>query len=130
MARIDRDDAGVSVVTTAMLFPGVLFLILLVVEAGLYFHAAQRASAAADRAVEAARSVDATEEDGEAAGDAFLAGAPLLGSDVDVTFSSDDEVVATVTGTAHQLVPGIALEVTAVASAPRERFVPEPERGP
>jgi Flp pilus assembly protein TadG len=124
----DRDDAGATALTTAMLFPVVLVMILLIIEAGLYFHAKQRAAAAADRAVAVSRWVDATEAQGEEAADAFLEGAPLLGADVAVDRPpGTGEVVATVTGSADGPLE-LGWTITATATAPLEQFIPEDER--
>lgn len=125
--RRPRDEAGVTALLTAMLMPAVLLLVILVVQAGLYYHAHQRATAAADRAVAAARTPDGTEADGQAAAQVFLDGAPLDGAAVQVD-RGPEEVEATVTGIAPQLVPGITWQVEATAAAPAERFIPENER--
>ncbi len=109
--------------------PAVLMLIALVVQAGLWFHARQRAEAAADRAVAAARAPQGTEAAGETAAQLFLAGAPLDGASVSVD-RGPEVVRATVTGFAPQLVPvpGDAWQVTATVSAETERFVAEDDR--
>jgi Flp pilus assembly protein TadG len=111
-----------------MLMPAVLMLVILVVQAGLYYHAHQRATAAADRAVAAARTPTGTEADGVAAAQLFLDGAPLDGAAVQVQ-RGPEEVEATVTGVAPELIPGISWQVEAVTAAPAERFIPENERG-
>lgn len=123
-----RDDAGVTALLAAMLMPAVLMLVILVVQAGLYYHAHQRATAAADRAVAAARTPTGTEADGVAAAQLFLDGAPLDGAAVEVQ-RGPEEVEATVTGVAPELIPGISWQVEAVTAAPAERFIPENERG-
>ena len=112
---------------TAMLMPAVLLLVILVVQAGLYYHSHQRATAAAERAVAAARTPSGTESDGQAAAQLFLNGAPLDGASVQVDRGAE-EVEATVTGYAPQLVPGFSWLVEATAVAPAERFIPENER--
>jgi Flp pilus assembly protein TadG len=123
------DDSGSVATQTAILFPGMLLLVLLVVQAGLYYHASQRAAAAADRAVAAAAWVDGSEAAGMEAAELFLAGAPLESSSVAVDYSEDgQEVTATVTGIAEPIVPAWVWSVSASATSPRERFVPEDER--
>jgi Flp pilus assembly protein TadG len=122
-----RDDAGIGAVTTALMMPALLVMIMLVVQAGLYWHAHQRASAAADRAAAAAATPTGSEQAGRQAARLFLDGAPIDGAWVQVRRGSE-EVVATVGGSAPQLVPGITFSIEARASAPTERFIPEDER--
>jgi Flp pilus assembly protein TadG len=125
--RRRRGDAGVTALMTAMLMPAVLLLMMLVVQGGLYYHAHQRATAAADRAVAAARTPTGTEASGRNAAQLFLDGAPLDGATVHIDRGAD-QVEATVTGFAPELVPGIRWRVEANAAAPAERFIPENER--
>jgi Flp pilus assembly protein TadG len=125
--RLRRDDSGVSALMTAMLMPAVIILTMFVVQAGIYFHAHQRATAAADRAVAAARTPEGTEATGREAAQLFLDAAPLDEASVSVD-RGVDRVEATVTGYAPELVPGFRWQVEANAAAPAERFIPEPER--
>lgn len=122
-----RGDEGAASMTVAILFFGVFALLMLGVQAGVYWHARQRAEAAADQAAAVAARVDSSPSSGEAAGYAFLDGAPLDNADVSVTRGSD-EARATVTGTAPALIMGITWEVTAHATVEVERFIPEPDR--
>jgi Flp pilus assembly protein TadG len=122
-----RDDAGAATITVAIVTPVVLGLLMLAVQAGLFWHARQRADAAATRAAAAAAQVDGTPAAGEAAAETFLAGAPIDNAAVTVTRDADT-ARATVSGTAPALVPGVVWQVKATAEAPRERFVAEPER--
>lgn len=122
-----RDDAGVTALMTAMMMPAVILLTMIVVQAGLYYHAHQRATAAADRAVAAARTPQGTEAAGRDAAQLFLDGAPLDGATVNVD-RGVEEVEATVHGYAPELVPGFRWRVEANAVAPAERFIPENER--
>jgi Flp pilus assembly protein TadG len=122
-----RDDAGAATITVAIVTPAVLVLLMLAVQAGLFWHARQRADTAATRAAAAAAQVDGTPATGEASAETFLAGAPLDSAQVTVTRDAQ-AARATVTGTAPALVPGVVWQVKATAEAPRERFVAEPER--
>jgi Flp pilus assembly protein TadG len=121
------DDGGATVLAVAITFPAVLVVLMLAVQAGLYWHAHQRADAAAVRAAAAAARAGGTTTDGHLAANDFLAGAPLDNATVTVTL---DEFAATadVIGTAPSLVPGVTGQVQASADAPVERFVPETER--
>lgn len=120
-------DKGATVLAVAITFPAVLVLLMLAVQAGLYWHAHQRADAAATRAAAAAARAGGTTADGHQAATAFLAGAPLDNATVTITLD-DDRAEVDVTGTAPALVPGVVWQVRADAEAPVERFIGETER--
>lgn len=112
----------------AILFPAVLFWLMLIVQYGLWWHAKQVANAAAAEAVDAAQVESATAADGEAAADRYLAQSGNL-TNVTVTVDRQPAVVtAEIRGDAPQLVVGFSWSVTARSEAPVERFIPEPER--
>lgn len=111
----------------AITFPAVLVLLMLAVQAGLYWHAHQRADAAATRAAAAAARAGGTTSDGHQAATDFLTGAPLSSATVTVTLDGD-AAEADVAGTAPALVPGVVWQVQAHAEAPIERFIGETER--
>lgn len=112
----------------AIVFPALLFWIMLIVQYGLWFHAKQVAEAAAAEAVDAAQTPTATAQRGEDAARSFLAISGNL-TDPTVVVTRDLAVVSVeVRGGASQLVPGFSWSVTARAEAPVERFVPEPDR--
>jgi hypothetical protein len=104
----------------------VLFMTMLVVQAGVYWNTQQRATAAAKQAAAAAALSTGTEASGVEAGRNFLDGATIDSADVDVD-RGPEEVTATVTGDVAQVVPGISFTVTAVEVVPVERFIPENE---
>jgi Flp pilus assembly protein TadG len=120
---------------TAMVFPALLALTLLIVQAGLYYHYKQRASAAAEQGAAAAAALAGTDGAREAAGQAaagnFLAAVPLgegvaaPAVEVDV---GPDQVTVTVEGDFNPVVPIGTSTVSASATAPLEQFVPETER--
>jgi hypothetical protein len=117
-----------TTIQVAILFPAVLFWLMLIVQYGLWWHAKQVANAAAAEAVAAARIPGATGLDGEAAAHWTLDQAGNL-DNVTVTVDRQPEAVtAEVTGDAPRLVPGFSWSVTARSHAPVERFVPEPDR--
>ena len=122
-----RDDRGVGALTVAIVFPVVMMLVMLAVQGGLYWHAHQRAEAAADRAAAVAARVDGSGAAGEGAAYAFLEGAPLDDATVSVR-RGGEQAQATVTATAPSLVMGIRWTVTARSTVELERFVPEPDR--
>ncbi|MGQ0823785.1 MAG: TadE/TadG family type IV pilus assembly protein [Actinomycetota bacterium] len=112
----------------AILFPVVLFWIMLIVQYGLWWHAKQVANAAAAEAVDAAQVSAGTAREGENAAASYLAEAGNL-SNVTITVTREPTtVIAEVHGDAPRLVPGFEWSVTARSSAPIEQFVPEPER--
>lgn len=128
MGRGLRDERGVTAIQVAVLFPAVLFWIMLIVQYGLWWHAKQVANAAAAEAVDAAQVANGTARDGEDAAGSFLAHSGNLHS-ITVTVSREPAMVtAEVRGEAPQLVPGFAWSVAARSAAPVERFVPEAER--
>jgi len=123
-----RDERGVTTTQVAILFPVVLFWIMLIVQYGLWWHSKQVANAAAAEAVDAAQLSAGTAREGEDAAASYLAQAGNL-SNVTISVTRDPTTVtAEVHGDAPRLVPGFEWSVTARSTAPVERFVPEPER--
>jgi len=117
-----------TTIQVAILFPVVLFWIMLIVQYGLWWHAKQVANAAAAEAVDAAQVSSGSARDGEDAAVSYLAQSGNL-DNVTVTVSREPTVVTVeVRGAAPQLVPGFEWSVTARSTAPVERFIPEPER--
>jgi hypothetical protein len=112
----------------AILFPVVLFWIMLIVQYGLWWHGKQVADAAAAEAAAAARLPTGTEADGTAAAQSFLTEAGNL-TDVVITVDrGPNDVEVTVTGHAPQLVPGYQWTVTARSVVPVEQFLDPAER--
>jgi len=121
-----HSEAGVTSTEVAVLMPVVIALVLVPFQVGLWWHAKQVADAAAQEAVDAAQVADATENDGMAAASWFLDQAGNL-EDPQVTVTrSVDTVTVEVTGQAPRLL--FTWSVTAVATGPVERFIPEPDR--
>ncbi len=128
MGRRWRDERGMTTIQVAILFPVVLFWIMLIVQYGLWWHAKQVANAAAAEAVDAAQISSASARDGEDAAASYLAQSGNL-DNITITVSREPTVVTVeVRGDAPQLVPGFEWSVTARSTAPVERFIPEPER--
>ena len=128
MGRRVRDERGMTTIQVAILFPVILFWIMLIVQYGLWWHAKQVANAAAAEAVDAAQVSTGSARDGEDAAASYLAQSGNL-DNITVTVSREPTVVTVeVRGDAPQLVPGFAWSVTARSTAPVERFIPEPER--
>ena len=117
MGHRARDERGMTTIQVAILFPVVLFWIMLIVQYGLWWHAKQVANAAAAEAVDAAQ-----------VSSSYLAQSGNL-DNVTITVSREPTAVTVeVHGDAPQLVPGFEWAVTARSTAPVERFIPEPER--
>ena len=128
MGRRWRGERGMTTIQVAILFPVVLFWIMLIVQYGLWWHAKQVANAAAAEAVDAAQVSSGSARDGEDAAASYLAQSGNL-DNVTITVSREPTVVTVeVRGAAPQLVPGFEWSVTARSTAPVERFIPEPER--
>ena len=123
-----RGDTGLTSTELAVLMPVVIALVLAPFQVGLWWHASQVADAAARDAVDAAQVAGATEADGEAAAMRFLDAAGNLTRPAVSVARSTDTVTVTVTGRAPRLLPGFDWQVTARASGPVERFIPEPDR--
>ena len=121
-------DAGMTTSQVAVLFPAVLFWLMLIVQYGLWWHAKQVANAAAAEAVDAAQIDTGTAAEGEAAAASYLAQSGNLTSITIAIDRGPAVVAAEIRGNAPQLVPGFAWAVTARSEAPVERFIPEPER--
>ncbi|MPZ28927.1 MAG: pilus assembly protein TadE [Micromonosporaceae bacterium] len=123
------DEEGTSSTELVLVMPAVLFMVLLAVQFGLYLHAAQVVEAAAQEGLEAARGEVATVAEGRTRAAGFIASTGGVHSPEVTAARSADTATVTVTGAAPQVVPGLWLQVSSVASGPVERFIPEPQRG-
>lgn len=117
-------EAGAASTTLVLAVPALLTLLLLVVHAGVYFHAVHLASAAAQDGARAARLLDGSAEAGERAAAGLLdelAGGVL--TDVRVQASRTATTAAVeVTGYAAPVVPLIRWPVRARSEGPVEVF--------
>lgn len=124
-SRRGRSDRGASAIETAILIPVLLGLLFLIIQAGLFYHARNVASSAAQVAVQRASVLHGTAADGQAAAAGYVqdtAGGVLLSPTVTVDRGAT-QVRAVVTGATPSLVPGVTLpDVTATAAAPVERL--------
>ena len=122
------NERGLTSTELAVVMPILIALVLVPFQVALWWHARQIADAAATEAVDAAQVATATEADGLRAAHWFLDAAGNL-TDPQVTIHrTADTVTVEVTGRAPRLLPGFDWEVTATASGPIERFIPEPDR--
>lgn len=123
-----RED-GISTVETVLVAPVLFFALMLIVQAGLYFHAANIAESAAQEGAAAARRFDGSEQDASSKAARFLSalGPRMLTSrGIEVERTSQNATV-TITGSVISLVPGLQLRVEERASGPVERYVPPVE---
>src|SRR3546814_2487311 len=113
MVRRLREERGMTTIQVAILFPAVLFWLMLIVQYGLWWHAKQVANAAAAEAVDAAQVESATAAEGEAAASRYLAQSGNL-SNVTVTVERQPvNVTDEVRGDAPHPVVGLLWSVTA-----------------
>ena len=106
-----------------MLLPVVMLLLMVVVQAGVYFHTRAVATTAARKAVTAARIEDGRPADGQQAAEQFLDqnGAALRARQVTVTRS---DTTATVSGDVASVLFGVPFSVSVTVDAPAERMTP------
>lgn len=123
-----RNDAGLTTTEWSMLTGVVLLLILMPIQLAFREHAFQVAQGAARQAVAVAQTRGASDADGVAAAESFLAAAGNLGHHSVVVTRTVDSVTAEVTGLAPGFVPFVDLEIAARASGPLERFIAGSER--
>ncbi len=113
-----RDERGDATVEAVLAVPVLLLLVLLVIQFGLYYHAAHTAEAAAQEGARAARVEGASAADGEDRARTFMAdAAPTLVDDVTITATRD-----TLAPINNDLVQGsfkVAFRVDAAAGRPR-----------
>jgi Flp pilus assembly protein TadG len=126
--RRRRNESGVTTLTVVLIIPGLLFLVMSVAQFVVYYHASHLATAAAQEGVRAAQAADGSAADAQSHTQDFLAQAGpnlVLGPRVDVTRDVDTARVE-VRAQAPQLVPGLRLDLDAVATGPVERFRADP----
>ncbi len=135
MHRRLRGEEG-STAELVVVFPFVMFILLLIFQFALWYHATHVAQAAAQEGARVARlatspnAPGAEQAQADAGGDAarqFIAGMGAFDNKT-VTDSWDpgtDVVRVTVSGTAPSLVPGLTLPISEHSEGRREKFRPE-----
>lgn len=121
-----RTQTGSATIETVLLVPVLFFIILLVVQFGVWQHASHIARAAAQEGARAARFENGTEASGRARAIRLLdeSGRGVVDSVQIETYRDDDVAAVVVSGTAQSLLPGIALPVNGISQGPVERFRP------
>jgi len=125
--RAGPQDGSASV-EVVIATPLLALLLLLVVQFGVWAHAAHIAQAAANQGLQTARAYQSTAAAGEADARGFLdqsAGRLLADATVTVTRTATT-VTVTITGRAASVVPGLRLPVRVTATGPVERAVALP----
>ena len=124
MTRRREADRGYVTTEVVLLVPVLLFLVLLVVQFGLWLHAQHVAQAAADEGLREARVASVPVADAEAHASSFLdQTASAVIEERGLVIERDADVArVVVTGRAPTVVPGFELRIRAVAASPVERF--------
>lgn len=126
--RCERSESGLATIELVLIFPVMFFCIMVVVQFGLWAHASQVATAAAQEGARAARAEDGSAAAGQDRARAMITAAGsqvLLGPTISASRGSDS-VDVEVRGRAVSVVPGLSLPVRATAAGPVERFRPDP----
>jgi Flp pilus assembly protein TadG len=123
-----RGQSGIATTEAVLVTPVLLFLVMLVIQFGLWFHAQHVAQAAAEEGARAARSASGSASAGQERSEAFLdqAGATIITDRVVTASRTADIVTVQVHGRSVNVVPGIALPINATATSPVERFRVDP----
>jgi Flp pilus assembly protein TadG len=122
--RHRHTERGYVTTEVVLLTPVLLFLVMLVVQFGLWLHAQHVAQAAADEGLRDARTVSVPLADAQARASAFLdqtASSVIQDRSLSVERDGDTARVIVI-GHAPAVVPGFELGIRAVAAAPVERF--------
>jgi Flp pilus assembly protein TadG len=112
----------------AIVFPVTVFLVFGIIQFGIWYHAADIARAAAQEGARSASAYDSTATAGTASAQQVLtqnANGLLIHTHV-VPYRDANVATVTVTGRALEVIPFIALPVSASATAPVEAFRPPP----
>ncbi len=125
--RLREDDRGALTLSYVAVMPFVFLLIMLLIQASLWFLAREAALAAARQGADAARVMDARRAAGPAAALAFARQAGrgyLEGPAASVTGGSGRTISVTVRGHVPSFVPGLIVNVSETVQAPAEEFRP------
>jgi hypothetical protein len=121
-----RSDAGALTLSYVMAVPALLTGLMLIAQASVWYLARDAALAAARQGADAARTAQASPAAGTRVAVTFARQAApgfLLAPRASAAGSSASTIRITVTGRVPSLVPGLALEVSEVVTAPVERFI-------
>lgn len=118
------EEHGIATTEAVLVTPALLFLVMLMIQFGLWFHAQHVAQAAAEEGARAARALHGSADVGRLQAEAFLdqAGATVIDSRSVAATRTDDAVAVEVEGKSTNVIPGFVLRVRATAISPVERF--------
>lgn len=121
--RPERERGSFTLELT-VLFPVFLVLVLMIVQAALYFFARSIALSAAEQGADTARLQGQSTAQGASTATTFATsqGGGVLTELAVSTGSTPTQVTITVTGRALTIVPGLGFTIRQVASAPRENY--------
>ncbi|HUA42174.1 MAG TPA: TadE/TadG family type IV pilus assembly protein [Streptosporangiaceae bacterium] len=125
--RLREDERGALTLSYVAVMPFVFLLIMLLIQASLWFLAREAALAAARQGADVARVMDAPRAAGSAAALAFArqAGQGYLEDPVaSATGGSGPTISVTVSGHVPSFVPGLIVHVSETVQAPAEEFRP------
>jgi Flp pilus assembly protein TadG len=125
MSRSCFDEAGSTVVETAVLVPIAMFILLFAIQACIWAHAATLVQDAAAQGAEVATAYGGSPSAGVTQAEDLLAATArhmVLGLSVQVTSLPGDMLQVRVTGTAESIIPGLRLPVSAVRVGALQEF--------
>jgi Flp pilus assembly protein TadG len=120
-----RPDAGAATAELVIAMPVLLLMVMLIIQAGVWWHATHIAQAAATRAASTAAAYQSSAAAGQSAGSDTLAAigsGVLKDPSVSVTRTATT-VRVQIDGTAETVVPGVHWHVSAVIVQPVERWI-------
>ena len=126
MLRRLRDDERGEATEAVLVTPVLLFLVMLVFQFGLWYHAEHVAQAAAQEGVRTARLEGGSADDGQRRATDFLAraGAKIVGDPVVSVTRNDETAVVEIRGQSVAVVPGLRIPIRARSESPVERYWP------
>jgi Flp pilus assembly protein TadG len=126
MLRRLREDERGEATEAVLVTPVLLFLVMLVFQFGLWYHAEHVAQAAAQEGVRTARLEGGSADDGQRRATDFLAraGAKIVGDPVVSVTRNDETAVVEIRGQSVAVVPGMRIPIRARSESPVERFRP------
>ncbi len=127
MGRLSGEAAS-STTELVLLMPVALLAVMLVVQAGLYFHARQVVQAAAQEALEAAQGEGGNAHAGRLRAQSFLDETGGVRRPIVEVAREVDEVRVRVDAVAPNVLPGAAWKVAGTVQGTAERFLPESQR--
>ncbi len=128
LARPGRRDRGEATTQMVIVTPILILLLFLGVQAAIYFHAANVATAAASQGAAAVSPISAGTGDAIEAAQRTVADLGAHAASLPVVTEAGDYVVVSVEVDVPRIIPFFPSTVTRRVLEPRERFVPESNR--